>query len=180
MRSNYELNDAAGISTSLEKLVRHYPKPEYWDGLLTTLKQGDHPDPLTLGIYRLMLETGTLKRAQDYVEMGQLAIDAGVPGEAQSVVEAGFANKVLENADKARNERLLASAKKLVAEDRALWRSWTRKPVRPPAVRPMWRSGRPISAMASTTRRSRHSSVGSRRAACCDLKRPRSAWASPT
>jgi len=119
MRSNYELNDAAGISTSLEKLVRHYPKPEYWDGLLTTLKQGDHPDPLTLGIYRLMLETGTLKRAQDYVEMGQLAIDAGVPGEAQSVVEAGFANKVLENADKARNERLLASAKKLVAEDRA-------------------------------------------------------------
>ncbi len=119
MRCNYELKDDAGIATSLEKLVRHYPKPEYWEGLLTTLKQGEHPDPLTLGIFRLMLETGTLKRAQDYVEMGQLAIDAGVPGEAQRVVEAGFANKTLENADKARNERLLASAKKLVQEDRA-------------------------------------------------------------
>lgn len=119
MRSNYELNDATGISTSLEKLVRHYPKPDYWDGLLATLIRGEHPDPLTLGIYRLMLDTGTLKRAEDYVEMGQLAIEAGVPGEAQKIVEAGFANKVLENGDKARHERLLASAKKLVEEDRA-------------------------------------------------------------
>ncbi len=125
MRSNYELNDAAGISTSLEKLVRHYPKPEYWDGLLATMRKGSgeaagsQSDRLNLGLYRLMQETGTLKRAEDYVEMGQLAIEAGVPGEAQTVIEAGFANKVLENGDKARNERVLAAAKKQVAEDRA-------------------------------------------------------------
>lgn len=120
MRSNYELNDAEGISNSLEKLVRHYPKPEYWDGLLSTLRRGDHPDRLTLGIYRLMLETGTLKRAEDYEEMGQLAIDAGVPGEAQAIVEAGFNSKVLGNEpNKARHERLLAFAKKQVEEDRA-------------------------------------------------------------
>ena len=121
MRSNYELNDNAGISTALEKLVRHYPKPDYWDGLLSTLaKTGERNDRLTLGIYRLRLETGTLKRADDYVEMGQLAIDAGVPGEAQQVVEAGFANKLLDVPEsKARNERLLASAKKLVDEDKA-------------------------------------------------------------
>jgi len=121
MRSNYELNDNAGIQTSLEKLVRHYPKPDYWDGLLATMaKTGDRNDRLTLGIYRLRLETGTLKRADDYVEMGQLAIDAGVPGEAQQVVEAGFANKLLDVPEsKARNERLLASAKKLADEDKA-------------------------------------------------------------
>ena len=122
MRSNYELNDNGGISTALEKLVRHYPKPDYWDGLLSTMaKTGERNDRLTLGIYRLRLETGTLKRAEDYVEMGQLAIDAGVPGEAQQVVEAGFANKLLDGAPdiKARNERLLASAKKLVDEDKA-------------------------------------------------------------
>lgn len=121
MRSNYELNDNAGISTALEKLVRHYPKPDYWDGLLSTMaKTGERNDRLTLGIYRLRLETGTLKRADDYVEMGQLAIDAGVPGEAQQVVEAGFANKLLDVPEsKARNERLLASAKKLVDEDKA-------------------------------------------------------------
>lgn len=119
MRSNYELNDSAGISNSLEKLVRHYPKPEYWDGLLATLIRGEHPDSLTLGIYRLMHETGTLKRPEDYVEMGQLAIEAGMPGEAEKVVEAGFASKVLDNGDKARHERLLASAKKLVQEDKA-------------------------------------------------------------
>ncbi len=121
MRSNYELNDNGGIQTSLEKLVRHYPKPDYWDGLLATMaKTGDRNDRLTLGIYRLRLETGTLKRADDYVEMGQLAIDAGVPGEAQQVVEAGFANKLLDVPEsKARNERLLASAKKLADEDKA-------------------------------------------------------------
>jgi tetratricopeptide (TPR) repeat protein len=121
MRSNYELNDNAGISTALEKLVRHYPKPDYWDGLLSTMaKTGERNDRLTLGIYRLRLETGTLKRADDYVEMGQLAIDAGVPGEAQQVVEAGFANKLLDVPEsKARNERLLASAKKLVDADKA-------------------------------------------------------------
>jgi tetratricopeptide (TPR) repeat protein len=121
MRSNYELNDNAGISTALEKLVRHYPKPDYWDGLLSTMaKTGERNDRLTLGIYRLRLETGTLKRADDYIEMGQLAIDAGVPGEAQQVVEAGFANKLLDVPEsKARNERLLASAKKLVEADKA-------------------------------------------------------------
>ena len=121
MRSNYELNDNAGIQTSLEKLVRHYPKPDYWDGLLSTMaKTGERNDRLTLGIYRLRLETGTLKRADDYIEMGQLAIDAGVPGEAQQVVEAGFANKLLDVPEsKARNERLLASAKKLVEADKA-------------------------------------------------------------
>ncbi len=121
MRSNYELNDNAGIQTSLEKLVRHYPKPDYWDGLLSTMaKTGERNDRLTLGIYRLRLETGTLKRADDYIEMGQLAIDAGVPGEAQQVVEAGFANKLLDVPEsKARNERLLASAKKLAEADKA-------------------------------------------------------------
>lgn len=121
MRSNYELKDDSGIQTSLEKLVRHYPKPDYWDGLLSTMaKTGERNDPLTLGIYRLRLETGTLKRADDYIEMGQLAIDAGVPGEAQQVVEAGFANKLLDVPEsKARNERLLASAKKLAEADKA-------------------------------------------------------------
>lgn len=50
MRSNYELDDSAGITGSLERLVRHYPKAEYWDGLLATLLRGENSDRLTLGI----------------------------------------------------------------------------------------------------------------------------------
>ncbi len=106
---------------ALEKLVVHYPKPEYWDVLLYTLRRDPKlTERQTLQIYRLMQATNTLKQPSDFTEMADLAVNSGVPGEAQRTLEQGLAaNVFVQDTDKARASRLLASAKKSVATDQA-------------------------------------------------------------
>jgi len=104
-----------GIGDALKKMARYYPKPEYWENLLDIYRRKGGGDRVTLGYYRLMNEVGVLKDKGDYVEMAQLAIDAGVPGEAQAIVQKGMDAGVLKSADKTeqgRYDRLLASATK--------------------------------------------------------------------
>ena len=72
-----------------------------------------------LHLYRLALEVDVLKRPGDYTEMAQLAIEQGSPGEAERALEKGFEKKVFVDArTQDKNKRLLASAKKLAANDR--------------------------------------------------------------
>jgi len=114
--------DKDGIGNALKKLARYYPKTEYWDNLLDIYRRKESGDRINLGYYRLMNETGTLKDKGDYVEMAQLAMDAGVPGEAQDMVQKGMTAGVLKSEDKTeqgRYDRLLASAKKQADADRA-------------------------------------------------------------
>jgi hypothetical protein len=67
-----------------------------------------------------MLDTNTLKQASDFTEMSQLAIERGTPCEAQHVLEKGTAeNAFTEQRDKDRNTRLLETAKKACAADKA-------------------------------------------------------------
>jgi tetratricopeptide (TPR) repeat protein len=61
-----------------------------------------------------------MRRSEDFTEMAQLAIEQGVPGEAQSVLEKAFAAKTFTEArDIERNTRLLNSAKQQATADRA-------------------------------------------------------------
>jgi tetratricopeptide (TPR) repeat protein len=113
--------DKDGIGNALKKLVRYYPKSEYWDNLLDIYRRKEGGDRMTLGYYRLMNEVGVLKDKSDYVEMAQLAMDAGVPGEAQDMVQKGMTAGVLKSEDKTeqgRYDRLLAGAKKQADLDR--------------------------------------------------------------
>lgn len=122
LSSQFKLDNKDGIADALKKLVRYYPKAEYWENLLDIYRRKDTSDRVTLGYYRLMNDVGTLKQADDYVEMAQLAIDAGVPGEAQTVVEKGVQSGTLKSDDKTtqgRYDRLLASAKKSATADQA-------------------------------------------------------------
>lgn len=121
LSSHVKLDNKDGIIESLKKMVRYYPNPQYWANLLDVYSRKEHTDRVTLGFYRLMLDTGTLKRAADYQEAAQLAMDAGVPGEAQYIVEKGMENGTLKSEDKTeqgRYDRLLAGAKKQAATDR--------------------------------------------------------------
>ena len=122
LSSQFKLDNKDGIAEALRKLVRYYPKAEYWENLLDIYRRKDSSDRITLGYYRLMNDVGTLKQADDYVEMAQLAIDAGVPGEAQSMVEKGVQAGTLKSDDKTkqgRYDRLLAGAKKSATADKA-------------------------------------------------------------
>src|ERR1700732_1300708 len=116
-----KLNDSACETRALEKIVTYYPKADYWAQLLYTMRQqtSGHEANL-LQTYRLMSEVDVLKSPDDYPEMAQLALEQGSPGEAQRVLEKGIAKGVFtEPRAKAKNQRLLESAKKAAATDQA-------------------------------------------------------------
>lgn len=123
LSSEFKLDNKEGVAEALKKSVHHYPKPERWENLLDIYaRAADRSDRVTLGFYRLMADVNVMKRAGDYMEMAQLALEAGVPGEAEQILEKGKAGGLLEGVDKTeqgRYDRLLASAKKQAAADRA-------------------------------------------------------------
>ncbi|HLY51545.1 MAG TPA: tetratricopeptide repeat protein [Steroidobacteraceae bacterium] len=116
-----KLDDGACVTKTLEKLVTYYPKPEYWYQLLYSLTRDTaNSDTNTLQVFRLMLETDVLKSADDYIEMSQLAMDAGSPGEAQRVLQRGFEKNVFsDQRSKDKAQRLLDKAKQKSAADQA-------------------------------------------------------------
>ncbi len=115
-----KLNDKTGYVTALEKLVIHHPKKEYWADLLARIqRKPGFSDRLSLDVYRLMLATGNLREGGDFMEMAQLALQAGLPAEAKKVVAEGFAKGVLgTGAEAERHKRLRDLANKQADDDR--------------------------------------------------------------
>ncbi len=105
----------------VEKLLRYYPNETYWSAMLSGLKnQQGTTDGFRFQLDRLMLSVGTLKDPNEFIEMAQLANNFGFPGEAQSVIEAGYAKGVIgAGAGKEREDRLKASITKLAETDKA-------------------------------------------------------------
>jgi hypothetical protein len=95
-RCAYESGDNEGQRIALEQLVQRTNKPEYWSSLLQaaegTKGLSDHQ---TLDVYRLKLLTGTLKGADDYMLLAQLALQMGFGAESQSVIQKGVQAKLL-------------------------------------------------------------------------------------
>lgn len=127
---SYKLNDSSprldkATLNTVEKLLRYYPSPTYWEAYLVGLKaqlaQQPNSDGTKFQLFRLMLDVGAIKNSDDYIELAQLANSFGYPGEAVSVLEAGFNNKVLgvNEQTKERENRLLANMKKNAETDRA-------------------------------------------------------------
>lgn len=112
--------DNGGYVGAIEKLVTQYPKKEYWTDLLNRVqKKPGFSDRLSLDVFRLKQSVGTLAGASEYMEMAQLAIQAGVPSEAKAIVEKGYANGTLgKDKDADRQKRLRDVAAK--AADEAL------------------------------------------------------------
>ena len=54
LSSQFKLDNKDGIAEALKKLVRYYPKGEYWENLLDIYRRKDTSDRITLGFYRLM------------------------------------------------------------------------------------------------------------------------------
>jgi len=90
------VNDNGSYVMAMERLVTYYPKKEYWADMLGRVqRKPNFSDRLALDTYRLMLATGSMRNAADYMEMAQLAVQAGLPGEGKQVVDKGFAAGVL-------------------------------------------------------------------------------------
>lgn len=113
-------NDMPAYAAALEKLVSYYPKPGYWlDLIARTASSRGFSDRWSLDLYRLRYASGTLEKADDYLEAAQLALQAGFPGEADQYVKAGYAKGLLgQGADAARHKRLKDLVDRKLDEDK--------------------------------------------------------------
>jgi pyrimidine deaminase RibD-like protein len=115
--------DAHAESVATEKLLNFYPDPKLWAQILGSLPQKKSFDSsrYALDLYRLRLATGNMSRgAEDYMEMAQLAAQAGYPEEGKQVVDKGMAAGVLgQGAEGARHKRLADLMVKKIGEAKA-------------------------------------------------------------
>ena len=113
--------NSAGQAATLEKLLFNYPKKDYWAIYLSRLqRKSGFSDRFSLDVMRLKLATGSLTRTEDFMEMAQLALQAGYPAEGKAIVDKGFAAGVLgTGAEAERHKRLRILADKQEAEGKA-------------------------------------------------------------
>jgi tetratricopeptide (TPR) repeat protein len=106
---------------TLEKLLLNYPKKDYWNAYLGRLqRKPNFGDRFALDVLRLRLASGTLSKAEDFMEMAQLSLQQGLSTEAVRVVEAGFkAGALGAGAEAERHKRLRDLAVKKEQETKA-------------------------------------------------------------
>ncbi len=111
--------NTTGYIATIEKLLNHYPKKSLWADVISRLqRKPGFSDRLALDVYRMQLATGNLTATNDYMEMAQLALQAGYPGEAKKVVDEGYTSGALgKGADVDRQKRLRDLVEKRVADN---------------------------------------------------------------
>jgi hypothetical protein len=113
--------NGSGYIATLEKLLLNYPKKDYWNAYLGRLpRKPGFADRFALDVMRLRLASGTLTKTEDFMEMAQLSMQAGLPAEARRVAEQGFKSGALgSGAEAARHARLRDLAIKQEGEVKA-------------------------------------------------------------
>jgi tetratricopeptide (TPR) repeat protein len=118
LRCNFELKDRPGTMQTLEALVRNYPKPKYWEDLLTNQLYETKGDRELRNLYRLMEQTNTLDKPEEYSEMASVLISGGFPSEAAKILELGMAANVFTGQTLTREKSDLDRARTGAAADR--------------------------------------------------------------
>lgn len=111
--------DTAAYVAAIEKLATTYPKKDYWADLMNRVQnKPGFSNRLGLDVYRLKLSLGQIKTSKDFMEMAQLALQAGAPAEAVRMIDAGYKSGALgTGAEAERHKRLRDLATKTLAED---------------------------------------------------------------
>jgi hypothetical protein len=113
-----DANETAAEISALCDLVRLTNKTSYWNNLIRLERQDERDDRNLLMIYRVMYDTNSMQADTDYIEMAQLLGDAGLPGEAQLVLEKAVRSGVLQEEHRERTARLLSSMKSRAEADK--------------------------------------------------------------
>ncbi len=147
-----DANDTPGKLAALYDLVRLTRKTEYWNNLIRLERQDERDDHNTLMIYRVMYDTKSMNVDTDYIEMAQLLGDAGLPGEAQSVLETLMASTLMKDEHKERTTRLLNSLKARAETDKKALGAIGRRGGQEPGRRFQCQDGRSAFRVRATMR----------------------------
>ena len=110
--------DKDGYVTTIEKLAQYYPQPSYWADLLNRVKaKSGFSSRLNVDVLRLQLANNLLKKPNDFMELAQLVLRDGAPGEAVKIIDKGYKDGILGiGPDAARHQRLKDLAAKNLAD----------------------------------------------------------------
>lgn len=117
-----ELKDVAGYLVAVEKLSSTTGKAEYWAELIsrTTRREGYADERLRVDLYRLRRAVGLQQEAGEVGDWAYRAQQAGLPAEAQKLMDDGFAGGVLgKDANAEADRKLREGVTKSAAQDRA-------------------------------------------------------------
>ena len=99
LSSEYNLKNNAGVMAAMTQLLQKYPSEKYWTDALNLVEDsGKKSDEDRLQVLRLKSRM-TKMQAAEYVNMAQIALRQGVPGDAKNALEKGFAEGVLSKKD---------------------------------------------------------------------------------
>jgi len=115
-------NNKVGDLGVKEKLVLNYPGNKQYSSIYLADLPGKpgFSSRFSLDLLRLRLASGNLTAASDFMEMGQLLLQAQLPAEAKMVVDKGYAAGVLgTGAEAARQQRLRDLVNKTAADEAA-------------------------------------------------------------
>jgi tetratricopeptide (TPR) repeat protein len=122
MTAEYELGNDAGVRGALEELIRYYPSDRYWTDYVAHVEKDlkGAKTKTALDLLRFRLSSGAMQNAKDYTDMAELALQEGLPGDAQRVLETGQAAGIIGAGPQAgRHKRLMAMAVERATEDKA-------------------------------------------------------------
>ncbi|MDE3011915.1 MAG: hypothetical protein KGI67_13600 [Pseudomonadota bacterium] len=103
------LKDSTGYVRTMEQLVSHYPKKEYWSDFVQRVEtRPGFADRLQIDLYRFKNAHGFISQEPQVMEMAQLALQAGFPSLGKQVMDQGFSSGLLGRGTQAEREKRLA------------------------------------------------------------------------
>jgi hypothetical protein len=118
LRTNVELNDRPGTLKSLEDMIRYYPDKKYWEDLLNAHLFMQNSERDLRALFRLMQDTDTMDKPDEYAEAASVMVAGGFPTEAQHTIEKGMAAGVFTGESKQRAQEEFDRAKSGADADR--------------------------------------------------------------
>lgn len=120
--SQDKLGDKPGYNKTVERLAATTNKADYWAMAIAAVtgRAGFADDRLRLDVYRLRRAAGLSQSADEVGDMAYRANQAGLPAEAQALLDEGFASNLLSAGKNAAEDRKLRdAAAKAAAQDRS-------------------------------------------------------------
>lgn len=117
LRSYYELGDSAGVSATLDQLLRYYPSPDTWSRVLDGYIEKTNHDHELVALYRLAEDVGALTKARQYTDMTQALVVGGFGIEGARVMRKGISANLFEGDELLRAKRTLDAAERKAKEE---------------------------------------------------------------
>ncbi|MCX7261561.1 MAG: hypothetical protein NTX67_02000 [Burkholderiales bacterium] len=117
--SQRQLKDDAAYNNTLKTLLQNYPSKAYWSETIARItRKANFNARFDLDLYRLLEMTGNMEDTVEYVDMANLALNAGLPAEAARVVELAYAAGTMgKGSDAANHQKLRLQVQQRLNED---------------------------------------------------------------